>query len=317
MTNWKYLGTLAKADIEEKVRPDVLDNCFDFLEEEDWEGLADTMGEDLAAPYLDYLFPAFYALVPDEEKYCFAIQIYTKYGDAYDIVRKAIKELPCTRFPPRKFGKMVHVYRAENQSIEKAAQHISWTVDRETAEKFVVMQSMRYDTPSALYEGWIPKKKIIAYNNSIGESEIIQHNSVTNIREIPVSEKIVADMLGFGLGVRPCWPKCEPSKIELSGHDKDILEAVAPSDNLKAAQALVGKEFQFKNQEGKDFLYCDLGMDWHAEIYEQPNGNFLLHVGHGYFHKFGSFIDLQFLKTEADWVRRHYKHRKVKLTTTN
>lgn len=294
----------------------IIAGCLDACTEEDWEQLTFILTESNSAPYLGWLFPAFFPSVPDSEKYNLALQVYSNHGDGYDCVREAVKEIRKYGSPelPSELDDLIHIYRAGYEDISEAPYSLSWTTDKAMAEKFVVMQSMKNDKPSALYEGWIRKEQILAYTNDRNESEIIQYGSVMDVREIPVSRLIIKDMILYNLGTRPCWPKVAATigKLErefLSGYR--VVEN--PPEDLRKICDSLGEGFQvMRDEHGSISIEYDLGMDWHFDIYPEDD-LLLLHVGWGGNHKYASMTEPEYLQTEVAWILKEYSHRKIRL----
>lgn len=88
-------------------------------------------------------------------------------------------------------GDLITVYRAANTPISKVHNDISWTTEKNVAVWFANRGSYFSDGKITLlhvYQGQIQREKIIAFTNDRNEYEVIQHSSVKNIVELPITE---------------------------------------------------------------------------------------------------------------------------------
>lgn len=139
-------------------------------------------------------------IIPKPIQYKIAIGLYTDKGDMYgeisDIVKNGKeyrpddwnKDLPeCVRTE-----NTFTVYRAGEESIDVAAESMSWTLWRDVAEWFAERHERYGQGTQHLYQASIPADDVIAFTNGRQEFEIIQYQGVRGIEEIPrsgVSEK--------------------------------------------------------------------------------------------------------------------------------
>ena len=129
---------------------------------------------------------SFYDEVPDNMKYQFAIGAYIHHGDHVPAVRKAVRtaarygkaELPAELAE----ADTITVYRAGEETIEKAKYRISWTTDYEIADFFLNKYIGRH--ANRLYMGEIRPTDIIAYCDERNEKEVMQYGKVFNISDI-------------------------------------------------------------------------------------------------------------------------------------
>ena len=131
-------------------------------------------------------FEAYYDSVPDNERYKFLIDLYSDGGDRIGSIRKAMRTARKYGSPvlPPDLGDIITVYRAGDESINKAPYRLSWTTDLEKAKWFMDYSGMRKGTDMYLYAGEIRREKVIAYYDGRDEKEIIQYRNVKNIKEI-------------------------------------------------------------------------------------------------------------------------------------
>ncbi len=139
-------------------------------------------------------------IIPKPIQYKIAIGLYTDKGDMYseitDIVKNGkeyrpddwSKDLPeCVRTEST-----FTVYRAGEESIDMAAESMSWTLWRDVAEWFAGRHEHYGQGTQHLYQASISADDVIAFTNGRQEFEIIQYQGVRDIEEIPrsgVSEK--------------------------------------------------------------------------------------------------------------------------------
>ena len=93
--------------------------------------------------------------------------------------------------------KEVIVYRGTASTADQAKNEISWTTNKDIAVWF----AYRYHEVNSdnlpdlrVYQGVISYDKIIAYDNSRNEFEVIQHRNVRNITEIFPTEEEIKDV---------------------------------------------------------------------------------------------------------------------------
>ena len=131
-------------------------------------------------------FEAYYDSVPDNERYKFLIDLYSDGGDRIGSIRKAMRTARKYGSPvlPPDFGDVITVYRAGDESINKAPYRLSWTTDLEKAKWFMNYSGRMKKADMHLYTGEIRREKVIAYFDGRSEKEIIQYGSVKNIKEI-------------------------------------------------------------------------------------------------------------------------------------
>ena len=128
----------------------------------------------------------YYAEVPDNLKYNFAIDAYMQHGDSVPAVRKAVRGArrygkPCLP-PDMATLDEITVYRAGEEPIDKSKYRISWTTDKDVALFFLNDYIGRH--ASHLYRAKIKPEKVIAYTNDRNEKEIMQYNGVYDIEDI-------------------------------------------------------------------------------------------------------------------------------------
>lgn len=128
----------------------------------------------------------YYDKVPDNLKYDFCIQAYLHHGDSIPAVRKAVRE--ALKYGKPKLPKnmqnadFIEVYRAGEETIDKAPYRISWTTKKEVALFF--LNEWRERHANHLYKAKIKPQDIIAYTNDREEFEIMQYRKVYDITEI-------------------------------------------------------------------------------------------------------------------------------------
>ena len=77
------------------------------------------------------------------------------------------------------------VYRAGKESIDVAAESMSWTLWRDVAEWFAERHEHYGQGTQHLYQASISADDVIAFTNGRQEFEIIQYQGVRDIEEIP------------------------------------------------------------------------------------------------------------------------------------
>ena len=139
-------------------------------------------------------------IIPKPIQYQIAIRLYTDKGDMYGEISDIVKN--GKDFRPRDWNKELPecvrtentftVYRAGEESIDVAAESMSWTLWRDVAEWFAERHEHYGQGTQHLYQASISADDIIAFTNGRQEFEIIQYQGVRDIEEIPrsgVSEK--------------------------------------------------------------------------------------------------------------------------------
>lgn len=88
-------------------------------------------------------------------------------------------------------------YVANPKAEEYVRRSISWTTDKNTAIWFAnrISNSWTENGKGALWEGTIDRNKIITFTQDRNESEVIQYNSVQNLRIIKYTDEDVAAAL--------------------------------------------------------------------------------------------------------------------------
>ena len=101
-------------------------------------------------------------------------------------VRQARKYAPIEkRIPAEMIGlSEIEVYRAGEESLNRAAYRISWTTSLDVAKWFYDRAAARSQPQRHIYKGVIKPEKIIWYTDGRQEKEVMQYNSVRNIIEI-------------------------------------------------------------------------------------------------------------------------------------
>lgn len=128
----------------------------------------------------------YYKDIPDDLKFDFLIDCYVKDGDSVPQVRQLIRGARKYRYSPlpdelERQSKIV-VYRAGEESIDKAKYRLSWTIDKQVALYFRYLYN-NGEHAQHLYKGEISPDKVIAYTDDRSEKEIIQYRNVQNIVE--------------------------------------------------------------------------------------------------------------------------------------
>jgi RNA-splicing ligase RtcB len=77
------------------------------------------------------------------------------------------------------------VFRAGEESIDDAAESMSWTLWRDVAEWFAERHEHYGQGTQHLYKATISADDVIAFTNERQEFEIIQYRGVKDIEEIP------------------------------------------------------------------------------------------------------------------------------------
>lgn len=162
---------------------DILEN---LREKEDWFGLSANIS--FYRDWFPLSFASYYEYVPDEHKYRFLMDLYAHGGDGVSAIRKEVRTAARYGTPvlPAELDGLdtITVYRAGDEEINKAKYRLSWTIDREKAEWFMIYSGLRKASDMHLYKAEIKREKIIGYEDRREEKEIIQYRSVRNIQEI-------------------------------------------------------------------------------------------------------------------------------------
>ena len=175
--------------LTDEERFNLLANKFiEAIEYEDWEkvsGLIE-LNPDIMAEGLELV----YHHLPDQYKYSIPVQCYTHNGDHMPIVRKYVRQArkyaPIEkRIPAGMIGlPEIEVYRAGEESLDRAAYRISWTTSLDVAKWFYDRAAARLQPQRHIYKGVIKPEKIIWYTDDRQEKEVMQYNSVRSIIEI-------------------------------------------------------------------------------------------------------------------------------------
>lgn len=155
----------------------------------DWEGFvhtALTMWESMPFAF------GFFAEVPDDLKYDFALRAYQNHGDSVPAVRKAVRTLKRYGEPnlPEQFTDVdyIQVFRAGEEPINLAKYRLSWTTNKDVALFF--LNGYRGGLhANYLYRAKIRPSDVIAYTNDMQENEIIQYRKVYDIEDITQGNK--------------------------------------------------------------------------------------------------------------------------------
>ena len=132
-------------------------------------------------------------IIPKPIQYQIAIRLYTDKGDMYDEILDIVKN--GKDFRPVDWNKEMPecvrnettftVYRAGSESIDEAAESMSWTLWRDVAEWFAERHEYYGQGTQHLYKATISADAVIAFTNGRQEFEIIQYQGVRDIEEIP------------------------------------------------------------------------------------------------------------------------------------
>lgn len=166
----------------------LVDKYFEAIECENWEKVSDLieLNPDIMAEGLKLV----YRRLPDKYKYSIPIQCYTHNGDRMPIVRKYVRQArkyaPIEeRIPAEMIGlPEIEVYRAGEETLDKATYRISWTTSLDVAKWFYDRAVARSQPRRHIYKGVIKPEKIIWYTDDRQEKEVMQYNSVRNIVEL-------------------------------------------------------------------------------------------------------------------------------------
>lgn len=132
-------------------------------------------------------------IIPKSIQYQIAIELYTDeddlYGEILDIIKSGKEyrpddwnsEMPeCVRNETA-----FTIYRAGQESMDRAAKSMSWTLWRDVAEWFAERHEYYGQGAQHLYRATISADDVIAFTNARQEFEIVQYRGVRNIEEIP------------------------------------------------------------------------------------------------------------------------------------
>ena len=132
-------------------------------------------------------------IIPKPIQYQIAIRLYTDKGDMYDEILDIVKN--GNKYRPEDWNKEMPecvrhettftVYRAGSESIDEAAESMSWTLWRDVAEWFAERHEYYGQGTQHLYKATISTDDVIAFTNGRQEFEIIQYQGVRDIEEIP------------------------------------------------------------------------------------------------------------------------------------
>lgn len=161
---------------------------FEAVEYEDWEKVSALieLNPNIMAEGLKLV----YRRLPDKYKYSIPVQCYTHNGDRMPSVRKYVRQArkyaPIEkRIPAGMIGlPEIQVYRAGEESLDKATYRISWTTSLDVAKWFYDRAVARLQPQRHLYRGVIKPEKIIWYTDGRQEKEVMQYNNVRNIVEL-------------------------------------------------------------------------------------------------------------------------------------
>lgn len=132
-------------------------------------------------------------VIPKSVQYEIAIELYTHEGDMYSEITDVVKN--GKEYRPDDWNKEMPecvrtettftVYRAGKESINEAAESMSWTLWRDIAEWFAERHEHYGQETQHLYKATISADDVIAFTNERQEFEIIQYQGVRDIKEIP------------------------------------------------------------------------------------------------------------------------------------
>lgn len=161
---------------------------FEAIEHEDWEKVSDLI--ELNPHIMAEGLKLVYRSLPDKYKYSIPVHCYTHNGDRMPVVRKYVRQArkyaPVeARIPAGMIGlPEIEVYRAGEESLDKAAYRISWTTNLDVAKWFYDRAVARSQPQRHIYKGVIKPEQIIRYTDDRQEKEVMQYNSVRNIVEL-------------------------------------------------------------------------------------------------------------------------------------
>jgi len=168
----------------------ILNKFWTAMNNKDWETVEGLII--LNPELMSYGLKHAYAHLPDEYKFSLPTECYVHHGDSMPTVRKYVraakKLLPAHKRMPAEFLSMpeIQIYRAGEESIDKARYRISWTTDFEIAKWFGERADAFGLPPRRLYAAKIKPEKIIWYTDARNEKEVMQYNSITDLVEIDV-----------------------------------------------------------------------------------------------------------------------------------
>lgn len=145
---------------------------------------------DISPELYEFVFTFFDEIPDDSLRYYLAIMAYVQWGDHLPVVREAVqsfKDYKNAYIPEwMQYRETVTVYRAADERMKDAPHRLSWTLSKDVAEW--VLYEWKPNTKKYLYKAEIRVSDIIAYVNVLGEEEVIQFDSVTNIKRLPVDK---------------------------------------------------------------------------------------------------------------------------------
>ena len=158
---------------------------FEAIKHEDWQKVSDLieLNPNIMAEGLELV----YRRLPDKYKYSIPVHCYTHNGDRMPVVRKYVRQArkyaPVeARIPAGMIGlPEIEVYRAEEESLDKAAYRISWTTCLDVAKLFYDRAEARSQPRRHIYKGVIKPEQIIRYTNDRQGKEVMQYSGVRNI----------------------------------------------------------------------------------------------------------------------------------------
>lgn len=188
---WKGLSKMIGCNImlTEKERYDLLmAKLIDAMRNSDWDTISSliTFNACIMAVGLE----AVYRILPDEYKFSIPTECHTHNGDHIPTVRKYVRQArkyaPIEKRIPAEMIALpeIEMYRAGEESLDKAAYRISWTTSIDVAKWFYDRAVARLQPQRHIYKGIIKPEKIIWYTDGRQEKEVMQYNSVRNIVEL-------------------------------------------------------------------------------------------------------------------------------------
>ena len=171
----------------------ILTEFWKSIRNENWERADDliTLNPEFMALGLECA----YKHLPDEYKFCIPVECYTHNGDSMPTVRKYVrcarKYAPIEKRIPDDMAALseITVYRAGEESAERARYAISWTTDFEVAKWFYERATALGFPARHLYQAKIKPEKIIWFTDDRSEKEVMQYNAVKEIFEIDYDGK--------------------------------------------------------------------------------------------------------------------------------
>lgn len=124
--------------------------------------------------------------MPESFKRMYVLETYAHCGNNFPCCRAAVRKLEKRGLLelPKKYRnrEYITVYRAGSEPISKAPWRISWTLKKETAEKF--LNGWSGCRATRIYEGKIRPADVIAYYDGRKEKEILQYRKVFDVKEV-------------------------------------------------------------------------------------------------------------------------------------